>query len=248
MARWHSCGNSVILISCVLLYSNVTVWCGAAQPGSMARLFLFTPVSAGTKSPGGWLGWAGRAGPGRCCCCCGPTWPPVFVLIWPPATLSPAQLLSAPASARTRHVTCSPQPSPASPVLITPAQAAQHLAIEWPPGPAQQPSSPPAATSWARHGHTGAGCLLYFSPPRHLPTQRCQTRASAMLSSGSWMQSQLLFTIPVWPRCSLLLLLLCCSARVPACLAMWQLAAAASLRKLKVFLETFSGVREEKAW
>ena len=62
------------------------------------------------------------------------------------------------------------------------------------------------------------------------------------------MQIQLLFTIPVWPRCSLLLLLLCCSARVPACLAMWQLAAAARLRKLKVFLETFSGVREEKAW
>ena len=205
-----------------------------------------------TSQCGHQVSWrlAGLGGPGRArsrCCCCGPTWPPVFVLIWPPATLSPAQLLSAPASARTRHVTCSPQPSPASPVLITPAQAAQHLAIEWPPGPAQQPSSPPAATSWARHGHTGAGCLLYFSPPRHLPTQRCQTRASAMLSSGSWMQIQLLFTIPVWPRCSLLLLL-CCSARVPACLAMWQLAAAARLRKLKVFLETFSGVREEKAW
>ena len=148
---------------------------------------------------------------------------------------------------QTCHMQPPAQPSPASPVLITPAQAAQHLAIEWPPGPAQQPSSPPAATSWARHGHTGAGCLLYFSPPRHLPTQRCQTRASAMLSSGSWMQIQLLFTIPVWPRCSLLLLL-CCSARVPACLAMWQLAAAARLRKLKVFLETFSGVREEKAW
>ena len=49
------------------------------------------------------------------------------------------------------------------------------------------------------------------------------------------MQIQLLFTIPVWPRCRLLLLLPGCSARVPACLAMWQLAAAARLGKLKVF-------------
>ena len=141
MARWHSCGNSVILISCVLLYSNVTVWCGAAQPGSMARLFLFTPVSAGTKSPGGWGRRAGRAGArsrlllrshvaASVCADLAASHPQ-------PST---AFISSSLGQDQTCHMQPPAQPSPASPVLITRAQAAQPLAVEWPPGPAQQPT------------------------------------------------------------------------------------------------------------